>query len=70
MTAEELIQTALALKGEMPETTDDYRGYALRALNIILAEMLPLENQTRYAKGEAELSAAPGAFCIFGRCSI
>ena len=59
MTAEELIRTALALKGEMPETTDDYRGYALRALNIILAEMLPLENQTRYAKGEAELSAAP-----------
>ena len=50
MTAEELIRTALALKGEMPETTDDYRGYALRALNIILAEMLPLENQTRYAK--------------------
>ena len=25
MTAEELIRTALALKGEMPETTDDYR---------------------------------------------
>lgn len=59
MTAEELIQTALALKGETPETADDYRGYALRALNIILAEMLPLENQTRYAKGEAELSTAP-----------
>ena len=28
MTAEELIRTALALKGEMPETADDYRGYA------------------------------------------
>lgn len=59
MTAEELIRTALALKGETPETADDYRGYALRALNIILSEMLPLENQLRYAKGEAELSSAP-----------
>lgn len=59
MTAEELVRAALALKGETAETAEDYRGYALTALNIILAEMLPLENQLRYTRGETELSAAP-----------
>lgn len=57
MTAEELIRTALALKGEMPETTDDYRGYALRALNIILAECCRLK--TRRAMQRVRRSCPP-----------
>lgn len=59
MTAEELICAALALKGEPPDMKDDYMGYSLSVLNIILAETLPLENQIRFVKGAPELPAAP-----------
>lgn len=59
MTAEELIAMALSLKGESADMADDYRGWSLAALNILLAETLPLENQLRFAKGEKELDTAP-----------
>ena len=59
MTAEELIVLALALKGECADMAEEYRDFSLAALNVLLAETLPLENQLRYAEGEAPLESAP-----------
>ncbi len=59
MTAEELIVSALALKGESADMAEEYRDFSLAALNILLAETLPLENQLRYAEGEPALAMAP-----------
>lgn len=59
MTAEELIGMALSLKGENADMADDYRSWSLAALNILLAETMPLENQLRFVKEEPELTEAP-----------
>ena len=47
MTAEELIVSALALKGESADMAEEYRDFSLAALNILLAETLPQETLAR-----------------------
>lgn len=59
MTAENLVRIALALKGEDSDMIKEYEGYAVDAVNVILAESLPLENQMRYVNGIKELDTAP-----------
>ena len=66
MTAEELIVSALAIKGETPDMAEQYRDFSLAALNILLAETLVLENQLRYAAGEPQLETAPTLTTLSG----
>ncbi len=59
MTVQDLMITALALMGEPADAVSDYQSYAVTAVNIVLSETLPLENQLREVKREEPLTQAP-----------
>lgn len=59
MTVQDLMIISLALMGEQADAVSDYRSYAVTAVNIVLAETFPLENQLREVKEEELLLQAP-----------
>lgn len=56
MTGQEVLKLALDL---LYEETDEYDGYAVSLLNMMISELFETENNIRRAEGREELDAVP-----------
>ena len=58
MTAKEIYENALALNISRPDEEDNLDYFAVKLLNILLAEIYPNNNQIRQSKGKQPLETA------------
>ena len=59
MKAKEIYENALALSISCVDDEDDMEFFAIKILNIIMAEIFPNNNQMRQKKGRPLLNTAP-----------